>query len=574
MAAVPRPVAEGVPEAETGSFAEARRRLFPTLRNSVLARAADALARNRPELAEPLISRVLDKNADDPDALNLMAEIARRNRGFEEAARLLSRCVALSPESPGFRFNFAVILRRMDRFEEAFEHLERLLKADPQNPLYRHQQAAVLRTMGRHQEALGYLGELVKENPDAAAIWLDYADALRSAGFGSDSIAAYHKALALSPSSHSIYVRLADLKTYRFTPSEIAQMESQRAHSDLSAGDRGSLHFALGKAYDDEAQYAKAFENYAKGNALLRIGNEYASQNLDAYRQTCERIFCEQFYRQRSGWGNHSDAPIFIVGMPRSGSTLIEQILSSHSAIEGLGELPNLDTVVGECLSHLEGGPPASEFWITGRFEFPQRLVESISRIPACMSSDDFRKLAQDYLDLTSRRRSLSRPHFTDKGLRNFGYVGLIAVMFPRAKIIDMRRHPLDCGWSCFRSHFPGGQPFAHRLVDIGRVYANYVKLMAHFDRVLPGRIHNLSYEGLVTDAELEIRKVFEYLGLPFEERCLRFHENRRTVGTISSEQVRTPLYQSGIGQWRNYEPWLGPLKSSLSDVLESYCGR
>lgn len=574
MAAASPHAAEGVLEADTDLFAEARHRLFPPLRNNMLARAADALAANRSDLAEPLISKVLERSPDEADALNLMADVARRERRFEDAERLLAQCVALAPNSPGFRFNQAVILRRLDRFEEALEHLNGLLRADPRNPLYRNQLAMVLRAMGRHEEALVYFQKLAEENPDAVALWIDYANALRNAGLGYNCVAAYHKALALSPSSLSIYSHLADLKTYRFMPAEIAQMESQLARSDLSAADRGNLHFALGKAYDDEAQYAKAFDNFAKGNALMRIGNEYDAENLTAYGQTCERIFDEQFFRERSGWGSASGAPIFIVGMPRSGSTLMEQILSSHSAIEGLGELPNLDNVVGECFSELEGGRSASDFRITGRFEFRQGLVESIPRVLPRLGADDFRTLAENYLELTSRRRSVSRPHFTDKGLRNFGHVGTIAVVFPRAKIIDMRRHPLDCGWSCFRSHFPGGQPFAHRLADIGRVYANYAKLMAHFDRVLPGRVHRVSYEDLVSDVELEIRKVFEFLDLPFEERCLRFHENRRSAGTISSEQVRTPLYQSGIGQSRHYESRLGPLKASLGEVLENYRGR
>jgi tetratricopeptide (TPR) repeat protein len=571
MAATTPVEADSHPDAETNSFVEAKRRLFPPLRNSMLARAADALAINRPDLATALIARVLDKNPEAPEALNLMADIARRELRFEDAERLLSRCIALAPESAGFRFNYVVILRRLERFEEALEHLELLLRADPPNPLYRNQQAALLRAMGRHQEALGCLRELADENPNTATIWLDYADALRSAGFGRDCIAAYHKALALSPSLLSVYSQLADLKTYRFTPAEITQMETQLARSDLPARDRGDLHFALGKAYDDESLYAKAFDNYARGNALLRIGNEYNVENLNAYRQSCELIFSEQFFRERADWGSASEAPIFIVGMPRSGSTLIEQILSSHSAIEGLGELPNLDSVVGECLSDLEHGRPPHEFWITGHFEFRQGLVECFPRALERMPEEDFRRLAEAYLETTSQRRTHAKPHFTDKGLRNFGYTGLIAAILPRAKIIDMRRHPLDCGWSCFRSHFPGGQPFAHRLADIGRVYANYAELMAHFDRVLPRRIHRVSYEGLIADPELEIGRLFDYVGLAFEDQCLRFYENRRAAGTISSEQVRTPLHAGGINRWRPYEPWLVPLQIALGPLLERY---
>lgn len=556
---------------ESGPFAEARAKLFPPLRNKILSQAAGALADDRPDMAEPLVARVLERNPGDADALNLMADIARRAHRFEDAERLLARCIASSPHSAGCRFNYAIILRRLERFEDSLAQLDELLVSNPQNPLYRDQTASVLHQLGRHADALALRQGLAEEYPQSAEIWLEYAHALRSAGFGRECVAAYHKSLQLSPSSIAAYSHLANLKTYRFTQAEMSQMEILLARPGSSAEDRADLHFALGKAFGDEALYARSFDNYAKGNALRRMGAEYDPECLAAYRRVCENLFSQHFFAARAGWGSTSEAPIFIVGMPRSGSTLVEQILSSHTAIEGLGELADLDSVVGRRLSALEGGGPSQEFWIGGQFAFRRALSEALPRALNSMNADEIRSLGDEYLDATSRRRTLPCARFTDKGLRNFGFVGLIALILPNARIIDVRRHPLDCGWSCFRSDFPGGQPFAHRLADVGRVYAEYAGLMAHFDRVLPGGIYRMFYENLVSNPEPEVRRLLRYLGLPFEDQCLRFHETGRAVHTLSSEQVRTPLYASGIGQWRHYETWLGPLKGALGSILENY---
>ncbi|HEY6578629.1 MAG TPA: sulfotransferase [Rhizomicrobium sp.] len=550
---------------------EARRSLFAPLRNRTLVRAADALAANRIDIAEPLVSNFLEQKPTDADALNLMADIARRTRRFDDAEQLLRRCIAEAPDRAGYRFNYAVILRRLDRFEEALDQLDVLLAANARNPLFREQKAAILHLAGRYDEALAYRRELAEEQPGSAKAWLHYGHALRAVGSGDECVDAYRRVAALAPMSSEAYAHLADLKTCRFTAAEIAAMEALLGGPGLSGDDRAELHSALGKAYGDERLYAKAFDNHARGNALRRAGVEFDPERLTEHRLNCERLFTQEFFSERAGWGARSNAPIFIVGMPRSGSTLVEQILSSHSAIEGLGELADLDTVVGQWLSREEAGKPPHQFWIGGWFEFRSGLVEAFPRVLKRLGADQFRSLGNDYLELTRGRRAMGRPFFTDKALRNFGYSGLIHLILPDAKIVDVRRHPLDCGWSIFKSHFPGGQPFSEKLGDIGRHYSNYVRLMAHFDRVLPGRIHRVIYEELVADPEREVRRLFEYLGLPFEEECLRFHENSRAVGTLSSQQVRTPLYTSGVAQWRPYEPWLGPLKTALGAVLDHY---
>jgi hypothetical protein len=500
-----------------------------------------------------------------------MADMARRSQRFEEAQQLLSRCVELSPDCVGFRFNLAVILRRLERFEEALAQIDVLLTDEPQNPLFRDQKAALMQLLGRAAEALPLRQGLTTDFPSSPEIWVQYGHALRAAGSTDACIVAFRRAIELAPSLSSGYLHLADLKTYRFTTAEIAQMEQRLATPGSPAGERADLHSALGKAYADEGLHAKAFDNYAKGNALRRLGADFDAGRLTAHAANCETLFTGEFFESKRGWGCPDRSPIFIVGMPRSGSTLIEQILASHSAIEALGERPDLDLVVGQLLSHKDSGRAEHEFWISGRFEFREGLVRSFPHVMAALDSAEVRSVGENYLELTRSRRTAGRQQFTDKGLRNFGYVGLIHLALPNAKIIDVRRHPLDCGWSCFRSHFPGGQPFANRLGDIGQVYSQYVRLMANFDKVLPGRAYRVIYENLVVDPETELRRLFEYLELPFEDDCLHFHKNRRFAGTLSAQQVRTPLYRSGIGQWRPYQEWLGPLEAALGETLRAY---
>jgi hypothetical protein len=295
----------------------------------------------------------------------------------------------------------------------------------------------------------------------------------------------------------------------------------------------------------------------------------YDKEKLAVQRRACEAFFTPSFFHERAGWGCAARDPIFIVGLPRSGSTLLEQILSSHSAIEGLGELPDLDNTLVHPLTAFREEIQLDEF-ANGYAVDKSALVTAYTKLFDRFGADRFRSMGEHYLQMTGVRRNSERPFFTDKALRNFFYVGMIHLMLPHARIVDARRHPLDCGWSCFKSQFPGNN-FALRLSDIGEDYANYVRFMAHFDRVLPGRIHRVIHEQLLAEPENELRHLFNYLDLPFEEQCLRFYENKRPVFTQSSEQVRQPLSKAGMGQWLPYEPWLGPLKAALGPVLENY---
>jgi len=558
------------PHEETTDFLDAKReKFFPAWRNRQLKDAADALSEGRGDVAQPIVQRYLEKHPDDPPALHLMADIARRADQLEEAERLLLICIENDPDCPGYRFNYAVIVRTLGKYEEALAALNFLLKNDARNPVFRDQKARVLSHMERFTEALTYRRDLAEEYPQIATVWIAYGNLLRYLGKQDEAITAYHKANQYAGDSIAAYMRLADLKTYRFSEADTARMQ-QLLSPDLSIEDRANLCFALGAAYGDQKRYAESFDSYAKANALLRTGVDFDPDGLTAHRMRCEALFTEDFFRERRSWGCESYAPIFIIGMPRSGSTLIEQMLCSHSAIEGLGELAEVDNIVGGRLASLEGGQP-HEYRIGAWFEFPGGFVRAFSRAMSEWNAEDFCAIGQEYLAATGNRRKSTRQLFTDKGLTNFGYVGLIHLSFPNARIIDARRHPLDCGWSCFKSRFPAGQPFAHRLADIGKHYANYVRLMAHFDRVLPGRIHRVLYEDLIADPEMELRRLLDYLDLPFEEGCLRFHENKRAANTLSSTQVRVPLYKTGMAQWQPYEPWLGRLKTALGDVLERY---
>jgi len=550
-------------------LAEFKEGLLPPPKNRVLGDAADALTNGHTELAQSLVENYLRKKPGDSDALNIKADIARRARRFEEAEALLEQCVKQAPEKVGFRYNYAVVLRHRHKYEQALAQIGELLREYPGNPLFCDQKANILTRAGQHAEAVVFRRKLIEQFPLWPEGWLFYGSALRDVGQHAECVDAYHRALELDPAVSGVYASLASLKVYRFTAAEIEQMENQLKDPRLLSDARVDLHHALGKAYGDIKNYAKSFENYARGNALRRIAAGFDPDRLAAHRRVCEESFSKTFFRQRAGWGSPSRDPIFIVGLPRSGSTLIEQILSSHSAIEGLGELSDLDTALVGPLMEAREEIQFQEV-SNGTAVEKSSLVQSYLRLLDRFTSEDFRAIAEHYLKTTATRRTSGRPFFTDKTLRNFFYVGLIQVILPNAKIIDARRHPLDCGWSCFRSQFQGSH-FTLRLSDIGKDYVNYVRLMAHFDRVLPGRVYRLIHENLVTDIESELRRLFDYLELPFEERCLRFYENDRAVFTQSSEQVRKPLNRGGMQQWLPYEPWLGPLKSALGPILDCY---
>jgi tetratricopeptide (TPR) repeat protein len=394
----------------------------------------------------------------------------------------------------------------------------------------------------------------VADKPGDAGAWLLYGHLLREIGEHARAIELYRQALAIRPESGGAYWSLANLKTFRFSRADLETMQEQLTRRVVQGADRIQLEFALGKALEDDGQFAGSFEHYALGNALQRATIFHDPNVMTADVQRSKALYSSEFFADRRGWGSTRPDPIFIVGLPRSGSTLLEQILASHSQVEGTRELPDIPAIALELISR-----PAA----AGRSAYPEPV--------AALDKYAIDALAERYLARTTAYRPLGKPRFVDKMLSNFGHIGLIQLMFPRAAIIEARRHPLGCGFSCYKQLFVRGINFSYDLKELGRYYRDYEELMAHWNAVLPGRMHRVHYEQLVAHPEREVRRLLEYCNLAFEPECLRFHENRRVVQTVSSEQVRRPIYVEGVDQWRHYEPWLGPLKEALGDVVEQY---
>ena len=427
-----------------------------------------------------------------------------------------------------------------------------LLAAEPRNAAYFVFRAAIQGQLGAHASAIAGFEAALALSPGDPRVWVRYGHALRTAGRLADAVAAYRRSLALRPSGEAWWA-LADTKSVRFAPQDIAAMRALAASATLSDEDRAQLHFALGKALEDDRDFEGAFTQYDLGNTLKRAALRYDAREMTAYVRRADAFFAPQFFAERTGSGSQAPDPIFVVGLPRSGSTLVEQILASHSAIEGTMELADMIAVARTAM-----GP--------GPFDF-KAYPEALGKLDNAALGF----LGEAYLARTRAYRREGKPFFVDKMPNNFVHTGLIHLLLPNARIIDVRRHPLSCCVSIFKQHFAVGQPFGYGLADLGHYYADYVRLMAHFDKALPGRVHRVIYEELVANPEREIRRLFAYCGLPFEEAALRFHENPRAVRSASSEQVRRPINADGLEGWRNFEPWLGPLKVALGPALDAY---
>jgi tetratricopeptide (TPR) repeat protein len=537
-----------------GADAAYARHIRYSTRDPRLLEPAAALCENRIAVAEKRLRKHLKQYPTDVAAIRMLAEVAARLGRYADAERLLARCLELAPGFTTARHHYAIVLHRQHKDLDALAQLEPLLAQESRNPGYRNLRAAALAGLGDYETSLQVYAEVLREYPRQARGWMSYGHALKTAGRRDESISAYRRSIALMPQLGEAYWSLANLKTFRFSSKDVATMRSQLARPDITAEDRFHLHFALGKALEDVGSYAESFEHYAEGNRLRAAALRYDPDRNTANRRRLKTFFTRQFFNERVGFGDPALDPIFIVGLPRSGSTLLEQILSSHSLVEGTKELHDIIDIAQSL------GRPAA------RGE-PSRYPDVL----ATLTADKCRTLGAQYLDQTRVQRRTSRPCFIDKMPNNFVHIGLIHLILPNAKIIDARRHPLGCCFSNFKQHFARGQHFTYRLEDIGRYYRDYVELMAHFDALLPGRVHRVIYERLIDDTEAEVRRLLDYCGLPFEEPCLRFYENERAVRTASSEQVRQPVYRDALDHWRHYEPWLDPLKAALGSVLDSY---
>ena len=513
--------------------------------------AALALAENRIPDAEFQLREHLKRHPTDVLAIRMLAEVAARIGRLHDAENLLKRCVELAPGFRIARQNYAMVLHRQNKWTEALNETEHLMVDEPANPGLRNLKAAVLNRVGEYEASIELYRAVLNDYPRQPKVWMSLGHALKTANHNAESIEAYRRCIEIAPQFGEVWWSLANLKTFRFTPEDVATMRAQLERADLTNDDRFHFHFSLGKALEDAGDYAASFEHYAKGNALRRKLIRYDAEENAGHIERSKRLFTKEFFAERAGWGSDSPDPIFIVGLPRSGSTLIEQILSSHSQVEGTQELPDISMIarmIANRTSRAEGTA------------YPRALEK--------YSAEELRALGERFLERTRIQRKTSRPLFIDKMPNNWAHVGLIQLILPNAKIIDARRHPLACCFSCFKQHFARGQTFSYDLDELGRYYRDYVELMAHFDETLPGRVHRVFYENMVEDTEGEVRRLLAYCGLPFEDGVLRFHENQRAVRTASSEQVRRPIFREGLDQWRNYEPWLGPLKSALGDVL------
>jgi tetratricopeptide (TPR) repeat protein len=518
-----------------------------------LMEAAAALCENRIAIAESLLRAHLKQHPTDVAAMRMLAEVAARLKRYSDAQVLLERALELAPSFLPARHNYAVILHRQRKPGRALAQVQKLLDADPVNPGYRTLKATITSSIGDYDTALELYAGVLADYPNNARVWMSYGHALKTTNRSSECVQTYRKSIELAPHLGEAYWSLANLKTFRFTPADIEAMQAQLATTNLTDDDRLQFHFALGKAFEDARQYTESFQHYAEGNRLRRTSVGYDADANIEQMQRSRALFTPEFFAARAGQGAQAPDPIFIVGLPRSGSTLLEQILSSHPLVEGTMELADIVNMAREL-----GGPHAR---VQGAYP------ESI----AALDENALRSLGERYLEQTRIYRRTDAPFFIDKLPNNFAHTGLIHLILPRAKIIDARRHPLGCCFSNFKQHFARGQHFTYSLDDLGRYYRGYVQLMAHFDAVLPGRVHRVIYERMIEDTEGEVRRLLDHCGLPFDERCLRFYENERAVRTASSEQVRRPIYREGVDHWQHYEPWLGPLKSALGSVLEHY---
>jgi predicted Zn-dependent protease len=496
--------------------------------------------------AERVVRQYLLTQGDHVEGMRLLAMIGTELDVLDDAEVLLASALKLAPKHAAARYEYSVVLLKRHKHVLAREQLEMLLAADPDNRAYRTTLATVQTGFGNYEQAIPLYREILQETPNEPDLHLSVAHALKTVGRTQESIESYRAAAAARPSFGEAYWSLANLKTYRFTADELSRMRAEEASAEVKLVDRYHLCFALGKALEDRGEYPESFIYYERGNALKKTECRYKPEPLERNARLQASLCTRDFFEARRGYGAPSNAPIFIVGLPRSGSTLIEQILASHSQVEGTMELADIPRLVQDLQGReMQGAPP----------RYPGVLAE--------LTAQDFTRFGERYLSDTQVYRA-GKPRFIDKMPNNFRHLGLIHLMLPQAKIIDARREPMACCLSNFKQLFASGQQFTYSVDDITRYYRMYVELMAHWDSALPGRILRVQHEEVVDDLETQVRRVLDFCELEFEPTCIDFHKTQRTVHTASSEQVRRPINRDGVEQWRHYEPWLGAFKVAL----------
>jgi tetratricopeptide (TPR) repeat protein len=498
--------------------------------------------------ARQLMKRVLRENPDDINALNLMGRICLSQEAFNDAEAFLRKAVGLAPDFAAAWAVLSTSLKEQSKFEEAIEALEKALSQEPRNADWHSILGNLLMTWGKEERALVSFEKALAIKPDHASALLSKGHVLKTMGNLDDAIRAYRASAKVNADGGEIYWSLANLKTFRFDPDEVETMQTQLASGKLT--DASELHFcySLGKHYEDQKDYPKAFEYYMRGGTTKRKDVIFCPVDFAQKTDKIIEVFTAEFFEKRASFGFSDAAPILIVGLPRSGSTLIEQILSSHSQVDGTAELPDILKLAKQ----------------TGQNRFDDlKYPESLIDIDA----DNIEGLGKDYIQSTLHHRQ-GAAYFTDKMPNNFPHIGLLHLILPNAKVIDARRHPLDSCFGTFKQLFAKGQPFSYDLFELGQYYNSYIRLMEHWDRVLPGKVLRVQYEDNVADQEKQARRMIEHCGLEWEDQVLRFYESERSVKTASSEQVRQPIYNKSVNTWKRYETELADLILVLEDVL------
>jgi len=520
----------------------------------VLAEAALAMVDGKPEIAEPLLKNRLKARPTDVAAIRMLGELALRLGREEDGIALLRHTVDLAPGFDTARELLARTLARgSSRITDAIAESDVLIERAPNNLSHLMFKASLLVRIGQQDGARALYEKILTRNSKLPKTWMSLGHVLKTSGQQTEAVAAYRKAIDQQPTLGEAWWSLANLKTVRFTDKDVAAMRAALKQAE-DPEDLLHLEFSLGKAMEDAGKDEDAFRHYAEGNRIRRGQIKYSA---DDTHDQCVRIAAQTtpaFLAARAGQGDPTPDPIFIVGLPRSGSTLVEQILASHSQVEGTMELPDLMSMVARMRTGTVTSP-------AGRY--PELLAD--------LHADALRALGEEYISRTRVHRHTSRPFYLDKMPNNWQHAGLIQLILPNAKIIDARRHPIGCCFSAWKQHFARGQGFSYDLTDVGRYYRDYVSLMDAFDKAAPGRIHRVIYERMVSDTENEVRRLLDYVGLPFEEGCLAFWKNDRAVRTASSEQVRQPIFKDAVDHWKRFEPWLGPLVTALGPVVDAY---
>ena len=514
---------------------------------------ADLIAQGRLLKAEDYCRQFLLKIPHNVEGMRLLADIGMRLGVLDDAEFLLESAIKFEPENVQVRIDYIKALRKRQKFQQALEQASHLLSTAPQNPQFQSLFAVESMQTGDYEAALTAFDNVLQQLPGDPITLTSKGHVYKTLGEYESSVAAYRDALSSQPKYGEAYYSLANLKVYSFSDNEIRNMLAQAEDNNLPHMDRVYLNFALGKAFEDKEDFGTSFRHYERGNNLKKSQGSYTAEQMSKDLKAQQKVCTTELFAKKPNAGYAAPDPIFILGLPRAGSTLLEQILSSHSQVDGTLELPNVLSLSQRLRRRGRDSDNSS---------YPGILSE--------ISDQEFEEFGKQYIDDTRFHRQ-GAPFFIDKMPNNFRHLGLIQLMLPNAKIIDARRHPMACCFSGYKQLFAEGQEFTYSQTDLGQYYRDYVELMDHWDKVLPGKVLRVQYEDVVSNLHQQVNRILDFCGLPFEENCVNFHATKRSVRTPSSEQVRQPIYKSGLEQWKHFEPWLNPLKESLGPILDRY---